>query len=138
MYQGTVLQLAGPFFLPTGVATPVQWSSAYIDTAAMWSPATPSRITIPAHVNIVRLRGAGLINTAANTTLRSQIRMNGGALVSYSNTAAVPRPGGPTASPPLAVAAGDYFEIEFLPGANVNLWEIAATHFACDILQAAP
>ena len=97
--------------------TAVSWDSVLFDDNSFWSNASPTRLTVPAGVNRVRL-SAG-IRWAANSTgeRKIQIRFNpAGTYEANGIWASDDRPSDDTGdatvvTPIIPVAAGDYFEV---------------------------
>lgn len=121
-----------PYFVP--------WDATDYDTDGFWSAAAPTRFTVPAGVSKVRLSGS-LAATGLAGNLSLQIYKNGASFRGGAGT------GGPTgytnvipslASPALAVAPGDYFELRFNRSTAGSLTYLASTsYFAVEAVEMA-
>ncbi|MEK2644200.1 beta strand repeat-containing protein [Bdellovibrio sp. BCCA] len=102
--------------------SPVSWNVATYDTGGFWSAGSPTRLTIPAGVTLVRLCGNayGYFAPGSSGMIGSGIHKNGAFAAGLPHTLTE----GHTAttpyitnfcSSPVAVTAGDYFEMTFGP-----------------------
>lgn len=97
-----------------GVGTMVSWSSAVYDTSSFWSAGAPTRLTIPANVNRVRL-GSRVV-FASNSTNNRTIRLFKNNSIDFvgrtaDGDAAADNIQPQFISPILVVTPGDYFEV---------------------------
>ncbi|WP_413943972.1 hypothetical protein [Bdellovibrio sp. HCB-162] len=102
--------------------SPVSWNVATYDTGGFWSAGSPTRLTIPAGVTLVRLCGNayGYFAAGSSGMIGSGIHKNGAFAAGLPHTLTE----GHTAttpyitnfcSSPVVVTTGDYFEMTFGP-----------------------
>ncbi|MBZ9713738.1 hypothetical protein [Deinococcus multiflagellatus] len=110
---GALLTLGGNLVIPNAADTALAWSEAAYDDQEFWSPAAPTRLTVPEGVSRVGLSGAVSFDGASATGYRSAlIKKNGqrfaggreglqgnGLFLTQASTAMVP------------VQPGDFFEL---------------------------
>ncbi|MCB1557229.1 MAG: hypothetical protein KDJ15_07960 [Alphaproteobacteria bacterium] len=86
-------------------------SAGAFDTDSFWSAGNPTRLTIPAGVNKIRLSGSVYINSST-AQLRARVYKNGGTIQQYIYGAYnVNMRNIPIDTGILEVAEGDYFEL---------------------------
>ncbi len=110
VYIGAILQQTEKQTLPLGQFTPFIWPLPVLDTSGFWSIANPTRLTIPADVNIVQVffgwHNNGLIQTG---TIVPSIKKNG-TFIARSPHRSEGFPGGYISSGARIVEEGDFFE----------------------------
>jgi hypothetical protein len=93
--------------------TVIPWDAAEFDTDGFWSPANPSRLTMPAGVSRVRLIGNLRWENNGSGNRQAWLTKNGagfpGAPMVMHGAGSVV--GQNLATVPLAVSAGDFFEL---------------------------
>lgn len=135
-FQGVKLRLVVDTAVPEGAGFYVSWPLPEIDTAAMWSAADPTKITVPAGVNIISLAGTitrqfvtasmvAIVEKNVGTDIADQNRGVGDAW----NTVRV-------FTGPLTVQQGDFFRIRMAMGDGSPLKGNGQTWFAATILDA--
>ncbi len=136
MFQGVILELAAPQALPALTRTTFTWPLPVLDTLGFWNAGAPTRITIPAGVEIVAFTGGWAdVSAGPGAGMATQIFKNGAFFAKAATTN--------TGSPAMVIArgatpviAGDFFELNVLP----NLAQLAAgdtrTFFTLNVLQA--
>jgi len=135
-FQGCRLQKTALQNILASTATALVWPLPVIDTAGMFNLGFPTRITIPAGINIVRLTAGCRANVATNTTVNLWIFKNGTTLIAEQNSNAAPWTAAGVDSGPLPVAAGDYFEVFVFLSAIRNIINGPPTRFSTEILDA--
>lgn len=135
-YQGARVQRTTGQAIPAATLTTMSWQSPIIDTATIWSASNPTRLTVPAGVTRVALRGGVTTTVAGATDIGFQrIRRSNGDNVALTQYAA----GGVNAvmdSGPLNVVAGDYFEMQVQNNVARTSNTGPNVYFAMDILTA--
>lgn len=103
----------GTNLFANGVATSAPWESTIRDTDGIWSAGSPTRLTVPTGVVIVRLTWA--VRLSVNVTVISQAQLfKNGAVVTGGGAALCPAGQslfGPAMSADLVVSGGDFFEV---------------------------
>jgi len=135
MFQGTILQQASVQSLPGNVYTTLTWTLPVIDTGAFWNAGAPTRLTIPAGVEVVNLfagwKRDGLV---LNGTQVPALRKNG-TFLARAPTNVNGWPGGFICSGPRAVVANDWFDFQVFVAAATQTTGDQETFFAMQVLQ---
>jgi hypothetical protein len=125
--------------IPNSTSTAVAWDSEVSDTDAIHDTATNnSRLTVPSGVTVVRLIGATDWFSAAGSYRICQIKQNsGGAIVANDYRAPIFESYATLTSGPVAVIAGDYFElfVQQDSGGALNFNANARAWFKMEIVQ---
>lgn len=119
-YSGAMVgRLATTVLSTIGAWTPFVWDEEKLDTDGFWTPANPSRLTIPAGVTKIRLVAAFQID-ASDTVSSHQFTFSKNGNINFSGTVRWNFGGGGYSnpacvgvSPVLNVVAGDYFEVSY-------------------------
>ena len=114
VFQGAILELTAAQNIPVGVVHPITFPLPVRDTATFWSLLNPTRLTIPAGVNIVQLT-AGWVSTQIEPVQDSRtfISKNNATGIGQFKTR-TGRAGVTVSRGPLTVVTGDFFELEIL------------------------
>ena len=134
--QGALVNRTDSGFAIGTVATAVEWNSEVYDTGGYHDPLNnPSRLTVPVgSTGLVRL-SVGL-EVDAGGQLFAELRRNGTFVNGLCFRADVQANALTAVSPPIAVAAGDYFEIFASTAAASNLLADSNCWFAIEDLPA--
>lgn len=136
MFQGTILRLATPFSPATGTWNVLPWPVPLIDTAGMWNPGQPTRLTIPANIEVVMFVAGNKQDTGFGPLLATRIRQNGVLDVAWGQATSSGSVGHGISTGPLPVVEGDFFDVLTFPTLAGNL-AVGPTYFASIIMQAA-
>lgn len=137
MFQGVSTFRNTNYTPATGVLATIQWPLPEIDTMSFWDASQPTRLTIPQHVQIVRL-GTGLgVTTSTSLTVATYIRKNGTDLVGRMEWSGGAQKSRSLVTAPLVVTPGDYFEAEIFTTNSFTANASAAFNFWLEVLQAA-
>jgi hypothetical protein len=136
MFQGARLQLDAPQALTAGGFKTIIWPLPVLDTAGFWNIAAPTRLTIPAGIEVVDLSASwvsigGLLN--ARTSIG--IMMNGSE-ASRAQAFVDGTAGQTTAQLGLTVVPGDYFEARVFSDVAGNMHGDLRTTMALTVRQA--
>lgn len=123
----------------------ITWQVADINTNAFWSAGAPTRLTVPANVTKVRLRGGVRFNSAASPSGTRQIFMtkNG---VTFNGRGALNIPAEQNmthelnvSSGVISVVVGDYFELApyHTQGAALDVLTHESTWFEMEVVEGA-
>lgn len=135
-WQGAILGLDIDTNLgSTGFVT-LSWPTPVFQTIPFWSAGNPTRLTIPAGVEIVQITGG--IGSVVNALQRSGLLINqNGALAQiHQATDPVTNTGLSITTGPLLVTPGDFFELRAFISASPTAKAYPFTWFAATILQA--
>ena len=136
MYQGARVQrINGQSISGTGI-TYLNWEEPIIDTAGMFNLGSPSRLTVPAGVSRINVKGGARINASSSGTLGLHFRKNGTDELFRSQTQCTATRGGMSETGPINVQPGDYFELGLSATGGGSLQVGTFTWFAADILEA--
>jgi hypothetical protein len=127
--------------IPASTQTVVDWGSEVHDDAGYWDAGSPSRLTVPAGVDVVILTAYAAFPNNNTGDRWIEIRKNGSDTV-----AGMMLPESPVSdndrvyaqSPPLKVVAGDYFEVLVWQGSggDLDLLDANTTFFSIEGLPA--
>jgi len=130
-FRGALVTLtSAPLVVAT--AEEIEWETAEYDTDALWTAASPTRLTVPRGVRLVRLFGA-VVQTAA---VKNEVFLlkNSSAVFAGAAVGEIEDLGTSFQTPVLKVLPGDYFEVSVDPASSVSL-AVQRTWFAMEICQ---
>lgn len=137
MFLGAVLEQDTPQALPTLTYTSLTFPTPVIDTTGFWDILAPTRLTIPAGVEVVNLFAGWKDNDAvANYVNVPAIRKNG-VFIARAPHDTVGFGGGGIVSGPRPVVLGDWFDFQVRPNKNVSTAGDQESFFAVQVLQTA-
>jgi hypothetical protein len=137
MYQGARVQRVSNLSIPANTQTVIAWEQPIIDTAALFSLAAPTRLTIPAGVTRINALAGFYVTTGAINNCYAAIRRNGSIIIGgFAAQAANTKNFGCTTGP-VNVAAGDYIEAICLVQTVGTLQARIESYFACDLIEVA-
>lgn len=135
-FSGARTELTAPFPVPAGVFTAIPWNTATVDAGGFWNIGAPTKFTIPSGISVVDIfSGAASIGAVAGQWIL-EIRDKLGNLVARSET---DTPGGDaisTATGPIQVIAGDFFEAYIFATNARPLDAVPASFFGIHALSA--
>jgi len=138
VYQGCTVQRSSNQAIPAGVETAIQWQTPQIQTVPIWNGATPTRLTVPANVNIVSVQ-AGVRSLAAVNGLHFLlIRNQAGQIVAASSESHNGTVNNNCDSGPLNVVAGNWFDCRVFWATGSSVQAIPQSFFALNILNTTP
>jgi len=135
-FQGIRLQRTSNFAVAASVPTDIPWPVPVIDTVGMWDPLAPTRIAIPAGVNIVRLTGSIRATVSTPILANLYIVQTGGSTIVEQNINVAQWCGVALDSGPIPVIAGDSFRLGCVLSSARSLGFSKCTNFCCEILDA--
>lgn len=138
MYQGAIIRPTANISIGSGSVVFVPWPLPVLDTLGFWSSGSPTRLTIPAGVQIVRFFGGANSTTSNNGRTTMQVRLNGSAVKGFTNVDAPGTSGAEVETGPVVVSEGDYAELGVFFETATVLNSIGATYFGVDVLQMIP
>lgn len=137
-YKGARVVKTANQTIPATTNTPLTWGSASRDTNGFWSSGAPSRLTIPAGVTKVRLKGSYWTHDSSVSNFGAFFWKNG---ASVEGSASVQANAGnwalrSVASDVIDCVAGDYFEfVVFFTGSLIDVWPGTDTWFALEVVE---
>ncbi len=136
MFQGASLTLTSTQAMPAGLNTKVTWPLPVLDTAGFWNAGAPTRLTIPAGIEVVELACAFVgTNPAGTVEVKNALWING-----VEGPRTVTRAGGNPGSTflrgALPVVEGDYFEMAINPTIAISIFHLGLSYFTLNVLQA--
>ncbi len=125
-FRGAAARLTADESIANNTTTAVPWDSTIEDVGGFWSALNPTRLTVPA--GVTRIRVTGNVNWDVNGTGKriAWIDKNGGPFAGRPavEQQAVSSAGSTTrqnlTSRPIAVIAGDYFELKVFQNAGAS------------------
>lgn len=112
MFQGVILQLLSTQPLVTGLLTVITFPLPLLDTLGFWNPAEPTRVTIPAGINVVKI-DAGWQGDVSTPNQREQIMIfKNGSPYRNQQGFSVSTPAQTVVMGSDHVVAGDFFELK--------------------------
>jgi len=134
VFQGCTVQRNSGQAITLNIETAITWQSPIIQTVPIWSASTPTRLTVPTGVNIVRMsatmRSVGNIASPHFLIIRNQASALVAALaLQYSGSV-----NQTVQSVPLYVTAGDWFDCRVFWGGSGNVQAVPQTSFCMEIL----
>jgi len=135
-FQGCRIERTTNKTIAASTFTLMDWQTAVLDTAGFWVPSAPTRITIPAGVNVVNISCRFNQGNAGINRANIGVNKNGAAGPINDNRAYNNSGGFGAVSGPLPVVAGDYFEAGLFFNATANILAGEYTSFCCEILDA--
>jgi len=136
MFQGAIIRPSSPITPGVNVWTTLTLPVPLIDTAAFWNVATPTRLTIPEHIEIVKVSCDIKQESTGGPLLAIRVRQNGVTDVAWSQATSSGTVGDHVSTGPIPVVQGDYFEYLTFPTRAGN-FPVGPTWFAIEVLQAA-
>lgn len=136
MFQGAILGLTAPQAMPANTIVTFLWPLPLVDTAGFWNVAAPTRLTIPAGIDVVELFAGWAAVGGAGTNRNLALIYKNGGLARAINWQSILDPNDAVASGPLIVAEGDFFEAKGLYGAATNAIGNERTFFSLNVLGA--
>lgn len=136
MFQGARLQRSTNVGISANVVFPIAWDIVALDTAGMWSSGAPTRLTIPAKVQVVEFLGGEYFVASSSGAGALYVRKNGTTIIAWMVTQFTTTRGLTLSTGPVSVAQGDYFELVHQHSQSGTLQADPRTYFAATILQA--
>lgn len=115
MFQGTIIRPPLAITPAVGVWFTIPWPLPLIDTAGLWNVATPTRLTIPAHIDIVAVECDIKQESTGGPLLAIRIVQNGTTDVAWAQATSSGTVGDHVSTGPIPVVQGDYFECLVFP-----------------------
>lgn len=134
MFQGTIIRPTVDIVPAVGVWFLVLWPLPLIDTAGFWDVASPSKLTVPAHIDIIKVHGDIKQMSTGGPLLAIRIRRNGVDDVAWSQASSSGTVGDHYSTGPIPVVEGDYFETLIFPTRAGNL-TAGPTWWGVEILE---
>jgi len=134
MFQGTIIRPTVDIVPAVGVWFLILWPLPLIDTAGLWDVALPARLTIPAHVDIVKVHGDIKQQSTGGPLLAIRVLLNGVTDVAWSQATSSGTVGDHFSTGPIPVVEGDYFECLIFPTRAGNL-VAGPTWWGAEILE---
>lgn len=133
VFSGALLHLTGDF--TTGTTGSISWDAAEYDTDSFFDHAgNPTRLTVPSGVTHVRLSG-GVDFGSLTGAIIIGINKNGSSSFAGRTVIGASAPGILAfASPVLAVAPGDYFELVFANAGSGHATNDSSTYFGIEVV----
>lgn len=136
MFQGAILELDADQALPAGVWTTIVWPLPILDTAGFWNAGQPTRLTIPAGIEVIAL-SAGWLSTTNIGAPDNAARFLRAGVEEARNQHKAAGFGAMTPSKgAIVVTPGDYFEFAIFTAAAATTEGDRRTFFNLDVLQA--
>lgn len=110
VFQGTIIRPASDIVPAVGTWFTIPWPLPLIDTAGFWDVAAPTRLTVPAHIDIIQVSGGVKQASTGGPLLALTIRQNGAVDVAWSQATSSGTVGDTFSTGPIPVIQGDYFE----------------------------
>jgi len=134
VFQGTIIRPTVDIVPAVGVWFLVNWPLPVIDTAGFWNVAVPARLTVPDHVDIIKVHGDIKQMSTGGPLLAIRIRLNGTLDVAWSQATSSGTVGDHFSTGPIPVVQGDYFECLIFPTRAGNL-TAGPTWWGVEILE---
>ncbi len=146
-FDGAMLKLSANQSIASGVNQPIAWAGSDYDTMGFWSASQPTRLTVPAGVNWVRLVASQIYSGSSCAGFRQLIILKNKTPTNYGwfrGDPVVNQPAtcGTTSdaqgmTPVIPVVPGDYFELTAYQssGAPLDLLLSTGTWFTIEVIQ---
>ena len=136
VFQGVALELLASQTLILNALTLITWPLPVLDTLGFWDVATPSRITVPAGIPVIKLEaGWGAVNTAPGKRQIIALYKNG-VLFRVDDSVIFTSVGQTINSGVLVVAPGDFFEVKCRCTTANSALGSGRSHFSMTVLEA--
>lgn len=136
-FQGARMERSANFGFPASTWTAIPWDNPVLNPNAMWNISAPTRLTVPAGVNVVAFQGGFITSTQTTATIFIRVRKNGTTTVAQTVEHRQNTKLGVIVSGPVNVLPGDWFELQIHSGAGETLNGGPRNYFGAHIIGAA-
>ncbi len=137
VFQGLILQLTANAVLTINIVNTIVWPLPVLDTDGFWNAGDPTKITIPAGIDVVTLAAAWRGIASAGVHRQISLINHNGVITTATDWTADGNPAGGTVRGALVVAEGDTFDFGILCSKAASARGDEGTFFTLTVLQAA-
>lgn len=136
VFQGAILEKDATQSIPISLTTIISWPLPVLDTNGFWNAGAPTRLTVPAGVEIVEIVCGWRGVTNVGNSLSILLIMRNGISITRLEVGTSGAPAGTITRGPIPVVEGDYFEFAlFLTKANTVFGDLR-TFMSLNVEQA--
>lgn len=136
VFQGIICDKTSTQVIPASSFTPIIWTLPIIDTAGFWNAGDPTRITIPAGINVIELNGAWRATGGSSRSEHNLTFRKNGAFYLGTVQEVVAVAGATISSGPIAVVEGDIWTLELFINVGRTCNIAPFTGFTLNVLDA--